>query len=151
MRRPPPTPGVFIISFHRKQKTENRKPSLNCSVCAHPSRPDIDRALENGVPLRSLAGQYGLSPSALHRHTKHLTRRLALESHQEDLAREKALLEKLDLLESRLDRLFRAAEDFRSLHIALLCIRESVRLLSLQEKFRHRLAGHPQNEKIPPP
>src|SRR4030042_1243120 len=108
-----------------------------CSVCNHPSQPDIDRGLLSGVPLRTLAAQFRLSPSALHRHTRHLARRLDLERRHEDQAQLSAFLDKLDLLQTRLDRLFNAAADYRSLHVALGCIREAVRLLSLQEKLRH--------------
>ena len=101
-----------------------------CSVCSHPSRPEIDRGLMKGVPYRSLAGQFGLSPSALCRHTKHLARQLDCEQRREDASRQAALLEKLELLDTRLDRLFNSALDLRSLHVALGCIRESLRLHS---------------------
>jgi len=80
-----------------------------CSVCNHPSLPEIDRGLINGVPLRTLAGNFGLSPSALSRHTRHLRRQLAHEQRHADQAHTSALLDKLDLLELRLDRLFRQA------------------------------------------
>ena len=103
---------------------------VRCSVCSHSSRPEIDRGLMDGVPYRSLAGQFGLSPSALCRHTKHLARHLDLQQRQEDQSRQAALLEKLDLLDTHLDRLFNSALDFRSLHVALGCIRESLRLHS---------------------
>ncbi len=48
-----------------------------CSVCNHPSRAEIDRALLTGVPYRPLAARYGLSPSALSRHIRHLKQQLA--------------------------------------------------------------------------
>ena len=32
-----------------------------CSVCNHPSRPEIDRGLLAAVPYRTLAGQFGLT------------------------------------------------------------------------------------------
>ncbi len=114
-----------------------------CSICNHPTRPEIDRGLMNGTPYRSLAGQFGLSPSALCRHTKHLARTLDARQRLEDQAHQAAILDRLDLLNTRLDRLFNSATDFRSLHVALGCIRESVRLLSLQERFRPGLGGRP--------
>ncbi|MDP3182766.1 MAG: hypothetical protein Q8M54_08100 [Desulfobaccales bacterium] len=116
---------------------------VRCSVCNHASRPEIDRGLLNGVPLRTLAADYGLSPSALCRHTKHLRRQLALEQRQADQSHLSALLDRLDLLEVRLDRLFHKAEDFHSLHISLGCLQESIRLLSLREKVRHALGSRP--------
>ena len=112
---------------------------VRCSVCNHPSLPDIDRALLSGVSLRTLAGNFGLSPSALCRHTRHLRRQLALEQRHADQAHQAALLDKLDLLEVRLNRLFLKAEDFHSLHVSLGCLQESLRLLSLREKVRHSL------------
>ena len=108
-----------------------------CSICSHPSRPEIDRGLRAAVPYRTLAGQFGLSPSALCRHGKHLARQLELQRRQADQSQQDAILEKLALLDARLDRLFNSAADYRSLHVALGCIRESLRLLSLLERFRH--------------
>ena len=113
-----------------------------CSVCSHPSRPEIDRGLINGVPYRSLAGQFGLSPSALCRHTKHLARQLDWQQRREDASRQAALLEKLDLLDVRLDRLFNSALDFRSLNVALGCIRESLRLHSQKNLLERLRPGH---------
>ncbi len=110
-----------------------------CSICNHPSRPEIDRGLMNAVPYRALAGQFGLSPSALCRHSKHLARHLELQRRQQDQSHQAALLERLELLNSRLDRLFSSAADLNSLHVALGCIRESLRLLSLLDRCRHGL------------
>ena len=39
-----------------------------CSVCRHPDRQAIDVALVSGRPLRDVAGQHGLSKSAVERH-----------------------------------------------------------------------------------
>ena len=33
-----------------------------CSVCTHPSRPEIDRGLMNGVPYRSLGDNSASAP-----------------------------------------------------------------------------------------
>ena len=114
-----------------------------CSVCTHPSRAEIDRGLLTGVPYRPLAAQYGLSPSALSRHTRHLKQEQTLQEHQARQAHQQDLLDHLDLLSSRLDRLFHTAADFRSRNKALGCLRESIRLLSLQERFRLSLRDHP--------
>ena len=114
-----------------------------CSVCSHPSRPEIDRGLMNAVPYRTLAGQFDLSTSALCRHAKHLARALEAQRRHQDQFHQDALIEKLALLDTRLDRLFNSAADFRSLHVALGCIRESLRLLSLLERLRHPLGGQP--------
>jgi hypothetical protein len=110
-----------------------------CSVCTHPSRKEIDRALLSGVPYRTLAARYDLSASALCRHTRHLARYLESMQHQEDQTFQRAILDKLDLLETRLDRMFHKAQETHSLRIALDCVREYIRVIALQEKFRARL------------
>jgi hypothetical protein len=116
---------------------------VRCSVCSHPSSLEIDRGLMEGVPYRSLAGKFGLSPSALCRHTKHLTRQRDLMRRQEDQFHQAALLDKLALLDSRLDRLFNSALDLRSLNVSLGCIRESLRLLDLFARYRLGRDGRP--------
>ena len=112
-----------------------------CSVCSHPSRGEIDRGLLQAVPYRTLSAQFGLSPSALCRHGKHLARQRDLQTRHEDQSRQAALLEKLALLDSRLDRLFNSSLDLRAHHVALGCIRESLRLLSLLERLRPPLVS----------
>ena len=115
--------------------------SARCTVCNHPSRPEIDLALIDGVPLRTLAATHGLSASSLCRHTRHLRHQLVLQQRQADQSQAFAFLEKLELLEVRLDRLFRKAEESRSFHVSLGCLQESIRVLALREKFRHSLGG----------
>ena len=114
-----------------------------CTVCNHASLAEIDQALMDGLPLRPLAAQYGLSSSALSRHLKHLRRALAARDDRDHQAHQAALLDELDLLKARLNRIFRKAEDLHSLHVSLGCIQESVRLLTLQEKIRYSLSGRP--------
>lgn len=114
-----------------------------CTVCTHDSRQEIDRALLAGVSYRTLAAQNGLSPSALCRHTRHLARYLDAMRRREDLNFQQVILEKLDLAEVRLGRLFHTAQDHRSLRVAMDCIKEYVKVLALQEKFRIRTGDPP--------
>jgi hypothetical protein len=113
--------------------------SARCTVCQHPSRPEIDRALIEGVPYRTLAATHGVSASALCRHIKHLQHQMVIQERRTEQTKIAQFLEKLELLEVRLDRLFRKAEDSRSLNVSLGCLQESVRVLALQEKVRHTL------------
>jgi hypothetical protein len=92
--------------------------------------------LAAGVPYRALSKQFNLSPSAISRHTKHLTRQRQIEQRQADQSFQDGILEKLALLDHRLDRLFNSALDLRSLNVSLGCVRESLRLLSLAERCR---------------
>ena len=116
------------------------RPGL-CSVCHHPDLPEIDKALINGMSLRPLAAMFGLSPSALSRHTKHLRRHLEAQHHQDQQAQLTQALDDLDLLKLRLDRLFLKSEDAHHLHISLGCLQESIKLLALRTRLRHTLEG----------
>ncbi len=107
-----------------------------CTVCNHAERPEIDREIMRGMTYRGLAERFGLSPSALRRHSKHLASHLDQERRREGRSELAALLERLDLLNARLDRLFNTAADQRALYVALGAIRESLRLVSLQQRFR---------------
>jgi hypothetical protein len=111
-------------------------PPGRCSVCSHPSLPEIDHGLMQGIPYRSLAAQFGLSPSALCRHTKHLARQIDFQKRRDDQSYHAGLMDRLELLNSRLDRLFHASLDLSSHHVALGCIRESLRLLNLLDRTR---------------
>lgn len=49
-----------------------------CTICTHPERSVIDRALVAGEPFRNVAERTGTSATALHRHkAEHLPRLLA--------------------------------------------------------------------------
>ena len=114
-----------------------------CSICNHPYRAAIDIGLLDRVPYRTLAGQYNLSPSALCRHARHLARAREIQRRSEDQAHLAATLDRLDLLNGRLDRLFNSASDYHSLFVALGCIRESLRFLALQERCHYRRSIEP--------
>jgi hypothetical protein len=58
--------------------------SSRSAVCTHPSREESRRALLSGVPCRTLAARYALSPSALCRHTRHLARSPEAMQHHQD-------------------------------------------------------------------
>lgn len=107
-----------------------------CTICTHENHPEIDNALLAGESLRSLAARYGLSVSALSRHTKHLRRALAYATKEDQQRHQTALLDKLDLFDFRLERIFQKAQDIHSLHISLGCVQEAIRIFTLRERIR---------------
>jgi len=46
-------------------------PHQKCSVCQHDEREAIDLALKGGATIRAVAGQFGLSKTAVDRHRNH--------------------------------------------------------------------------------
>ena len=116
-----------------------------CSVCSHPSRPEIDRGLINGVPTAPWPGSSASAPppSAATPSISPATSTGSSAGGRLPPGRPPGTLE---LLDTRLDRLFNSALDLRSLHVALGCIRESLRLHSqkaLLERSRSGRRGQP--------
>ena len=112
-----------------------------CSICTHPDLKEIDRALIAAESLRSLASRYGLSVSSLSRHTKHLRRALANVADETQQRHQTDLLDKLDLFEVRLERIFHKAQEHHSLHISLGCVQEALRIFTLRERIRQSPFG----------
>jgi hypothetical protein len=96
-----------------------------CTVCRHPKRREIDRALLEQKPLRYTAQTYGTSLGALQRHKLHLSdavvKAQAAREVIRDVAREVAaptsLLSDVRDAEGRAGRLYNTAEEI--LHRAL--------------------------------
>jgi hypothetical protein len=64
-----------------------------CSVCFHPERATIEKALLAGEAFRNIAQRFGTSPSALVRHRKqHLPARLAKAREAAEIAESKELI-----------------------------------------------------------
>lgn len=58
-----------------------------CSICTHPQRMEIDKALISNVNLRNISNQYGVTEMALSRHKKnHLAATLAQAKAMKDMA-----------------------------------------------------------------
>ena len=59
-----------------------------CTVCIHPEREDIDKALVEGIAFPALIAQYRVSKDALSRHKhNHLPKTLAKARDAEEVAR----------------------------------------------------------------
>ncbi len=109
---------------------------MNCTVCNHPERHDIDRdLLAGGVTFEALKKKFGPSMSALWRHKKHLLEKMA--------QAEKRFLDNLRLgvllkLNSRLERNERtaqAAEADGNSRLVLQADRDATRILTYIDKM----------------
>lgn len=101
-----------------------------CSICNHPNRAAIDKALvTRSASMRDVAGQYGVSRSALSRHkTNHLPRLVQAAEVAEAaqaVTSGVALIDELDRLLSRSLAILKAAEETGQLRVALQAIREA--------------------------
>jgi len=92
-----------------------------CSICSHQQRPEIDRALLEGIPLRDIAERWGVSKTAAHRHKGHVAGVLRA---QQALTVERLLSDLADLQQRAL-RLLTKAERTDDLRGALAATREA--------------------------
>jgi hypothetical protein len=82
-----------------------------CTLCKHPRRNDIDRALLAGDSFRHIAAQYGTSTGALQRHkADHLPKTLLKAQAAQEVVRADTLLADVRTAEGRSERLYGAAE-----------------------------------------
>ncbi len=115
-----------------------------CTICTHKNRADIDKALVARRPFRDIAGQYGVSKSALLRHhDDHLPAALVKAQDATEAAQADALLAQVvDLRDKALDVLDTAqgSEDLRA---AIGAIREARGCVELLAKLAGQLKDAP--------
>jgi len=117
-----------------------------CTVCAHPGIVKINQALVAGTSLRHIAGQTGLSVSALHRHAKsHLPTALVKSKEAGEVADADDLLSQVRSLNVRTLSILSEAETTGKLSVALQAIKTAqgnIELLArmFSEIERHRIA-----------
>ena len=115
-----------------------------CTICTHESRPKIDQALVARRPFRAIAGQYGVSKSALVRHhDDHLPTALVKAQAATEAAQADALLAQVvDLRDKALDVLDTAQES-ADLRAAIGAIREARGCVELLAKLAGQLKDAP--------
>ena len=106
-----------------------------CTVCIHPAREEIDKALLDGGPYRRIAGRFGASPSAVYRHKKdHLPKALIKAAEVREVQHGDDLLDQLRGLQERAVRILGQAEAAGDLRTALAAVREARGCLELLGK-----------------
>src|SRR3989339_1244812 len=48
-----------------------------CSICIHPKRAEIEQAIRNAVPKRTIASQFGIGYNIVPRHAAHMVSEVA--------------------------------------------------------------------------
>jgi hypothetical protein len=95
-----------------------------CTICANPKRTEIDAALVVGCSLRDVAGQFGLSRSAVHRHQEHVPRALAKAKQAREVAEAGTLLGRIETLIRDCRTIAQKAQKARQWHPAVSALRE---------------------------
>ncbi len=117
-----------------------------CTVCSHPEREAIDRALVDGQSSGKLAGRYRtLDERAIRRHrSNHLPTTLARAREAEEVSRADDLLDQVRGLQDRALTILGKAENAGELRTALGAIREARGNLELLAKLLGELDERPQ-------
>ncbi len=116
----------------------------SCTICEHPEREAIDRALVGDSSNLSVSSLFGVSESAVRRHkTNHLPARLAMAQAAEEVAQADDLLGQMQDLQTRTIAILEAAESTNQHRTALSAIREARSNLELLAKLLGELDGRP--------
>ena len=123
-----------------------------CTICSHPEREAIDRALVEGQSTGKLAGRYRtLDERAIRRHrSNHLPTALARAREAEEVSRADDLLAQVRSLQDRALSILGKAEDSGDLRTALGAIREARGNLELLAKLLGELDERPVNVLVSP-
>lgn len=114
-----------------------------CTVCMHPDRTTIDATLaQSSASLRDIAGQFGLSRSALHRHqAEHLPARLVKAIEQDTTAADIDVYRQLRETNAAVEAVLKQAQRDGNGDLVLKSADRVLKLLELQA----RLLGALQN------
>lgn len=122
--------------------------SRACTVCAHPDRAEIDRALVGGQSCPQIAARYGTNGTigrmALLRHKDHIPEALAKSEQAKDIANADNLLREARALRSKAISLLLQAEASGDLRTALAGVREARGCLELLARLTHEIDDRPQ-------
>jgi hypothetical protein len=126
--------------------------SMRCTVCDHPDSFRINEDIVlNGMTNRDIAGQYGLSKSAVDRHKAHIPELLVQARRNRDLYEAEAILQRIrDLEEETLGQL-EGGKDDGDRRLVLHAIREQRGNLELAAKVAQIIASAPQINLIQAP
>ena len=116
----------------------------SCTLCEHPKREEIDRALVGETSNLSVSSVFGVSESAVRRHkANHLPATLAKAHGAGEAARGDDLLEQVGDLQRRALAILELAERTGELRTALSAIREARGNLELLAKLLGELDERP--------
>ena len=117
----------------------------SCTVCVHPKREEINRALVGGASNRSVASLNDVSEAAVRRHkANHLPAKLVMAQAAEEVAQADDLLGQMRDLHARTLAVLEAAETTNQHRTALSAIREARSNLELLAKLLGELDERPQ-------
>lgn len=115
-----------------------------CTVCAHPQRHAIEKALVGGTPNRRIATQHGLSEAAVRRHADaHLPVALVQAQEAQEVAQALDVLQQLRTINGAVLTVLRDARTASDGELALKAIDRILKQIELQAKLLGELDERP--------
>ena len=115
-----------------------------CTVCDHDEHHAINVALVQRESYRDIAGRYGVSKSALSRHTQeHLPKLLVKAKDAVEVAEADSLLARIEALQSKTLAALEAVEEERNYPVLLGAVREARANLELIGRVTKELEATP--------
>ena len=109
----------------RSERERNGNMSQRCKVCLHPERAAIDKAIIEGVTMRNIGAQYGMSEASVQRHkNSHLAKDLVIAQEAKDITSADSLMSDLTSLKDRAERILATCEENGDLRTSLGAIKE---------------------------
>jgi hypothetical protein len=117
-----------------------------CTICGHPDRKAIDRAILQGESFRGISRKHSLSEDALQRHVSknHMVSKIARAEEAKELAQAATLLDQVKDLQQRAMGILAKAEAADDLRTALQGVKEVRSCLELLAKVTGELESGPQ-------
>jgi len=122
-----------------------------CSVCISQDLNEINKALVASVSFREISRQFGIDKSALSRHKKsHIPATLSKAEEAKELTRANNLIDEIERLRIKAERIGIKAEEKGDYRTALAGIRELTRIVEILAKMRGELQDQSVNIVLNP-
>lgn len=114
-----------------------------CTICTHPRREEIDRALVEGESFRNIAERFGVSLGALHRHREHVQDDVQQAIEAKAVRSGRSVLDRIRELNREARSLLEEARSKGRYAAAVQAIGAATRLLELEAKLLGKLDERP--------
>jgi hypothetical protein len=111
-----------------------------CTVCVHPQREEIERAIARGEPYRRIAFRYSVSPQAVIRHVRaHFSQQAEAAVQEEVVEYGGTILDQVRQLNAKARQLLEEAAANHRYTGAAAFLKEARELLTLEARLRGEL------------
>jgi hypothetical protein len=114
-----------------------------CTVCAHPERDTIERAVLARRPYRKIASQYGLTDVSIIRHRPHLSEKILTSSRIAEITRADDLVDRLISLALETQAVLARAKEAGNDELVLKAVARAEKQLELQARLLGELKDAP--------